>query len=42
MGSNPVEVRNLSFRGYADYMQSPEFGDNVERVVEMSAAERCA
>ena len=34
--------RNLSFRGYADYMQSTEFQENVERVVDMSAAERCA
>jgi uncharacterized protein (DUF488 family) len=28
--------RNLSFRGYADYMQSPEFAENVERVVDLS------
>jgi len=33
--------RNLSFRGYADYMQSAEFRENVERVVEMAAAQRC-
>jgi uncharacterized protein (DUF488 family) len=33
--------RNLSFRGYADYMQSAEFRENVERVVEVSTAERC-
>jgi uncharacterized protein (DUF488 family) len=33
--------RNLSFRGYADYMQSPEFNDNVEQLVEMAKAERC-
>lgn len=25
--------RNLSFRGYADYMQSLEFAENVDRVV---------
>jgi uncharacterized protein (DUF488 family) len=34
--------RNASFRGYADYMQSPEFRDNVERVVELARTERCA
>ena len=33
--------RNPSFRGYADYMQSPEFAANVERVAEMAGAERC-
>lgn len=33
--------RNLSFRGYADYMQSPEFADNVERVAHLARTERC-
>ena len=33
--------RNLSFRGYADYMQSAEFAENVDRVVEMARRERC-
>lgn len=33
---------NLSFQGYADYMQSAEFAEDVERVVELSSAERCA
>ena len=33
--------RNLSFRGYADYMQSAEFDENVDRVVEMAKSERC-
>ena len=28
--------RNLSFRGYADYMQSAEFGENVQWVAELS------
>lgn len=32
---------NLSFRGYADYMQSPEFTENVQQVAEMAKAERC-
>lgn len=26
---------NLSFRGYADYMQTPEFAENVRSVVEL-------
>ena len=33
--------RNLSFRGYADYMQTPEFAENVERVAKLAATERC-
>jgi uncharacterized protein (DUF488 family) len=33
---------NLSFRGYADYMQSPEFAENVQRLVELATSERCA
>jgi uncharacterized protein (DUF488 family) len=33
--------RNLSFRGYADYMQSDEFAQNVQRVVDLAAAGRC-
>lgn len=34
--------RNTSFRGYADYMQTREFADNVEAVKAMSAAATCA
>lgn len=34
--------RNASFRGYADYMQTPEFADNVELVATLAARERCA
>ena len=33
--------RNLSFRGYADYMQSEEFEENVEHVAEMAKTESC-
>jgi uncharacterized protein (DUF488 family) len=33
---------NPSFHGYADYMQSPEFAANVERVVELVRNECCA
>ena len=32
---------NVSFRGYADYMQSPEFAENVQRVADMATGERC-
>lgn len=32
---------NLSFRGYADYMQSAEFHENVQWVAELANAERC-
>jgi uncharacterized protein (DUF488 family) len=33
--------RNLSFRGYADYMQSPQFADQVQQVAELARAECC-
>ncbi len=33
--------RNLSFRGYADYMQSPEFAENVQLAAELAGTERC-
>lgn len=33
--------RNTSFRGYADYMQTPEFNANVEEVVALAADTRC-
>jgi uncharacterized protein (DUF488 family) len=29
--------RNASFRGYADYMQTPEFGENLTHLVELAA-----
>ena len=34
--------RNLSFRGYADYMQTSEFAENVQSVAELAISERCA
>lgn len=34
--------RNASFQGYADYMQTPEFADNVEQIARLAAHERCA
>ena len=33
--------RNASFRGYADYMQTAEFEQGVERVIELARIERC-
>ena len=34
--------RNASFRGYADYMQTQEFVENVNRVIELAAHDYCA
>ena len=34
--------RNASFRGYADYMQTPEFARNLAAVLELAATERVA
>ena len=28
--------RNASFRGYADYMQTPEFRENLEKLIEIA------
>ena len=33
--------RNLSFRGYADYMQTPEFEHGVKQVIKLAMQERC-
>lgn len=33
--------RNTSFRGYADYMQTDEFAENVAAVVELARTTRC-
>ncbi|MEO7151339.1 MAG: DUF488 domain-containing protein [Burkholderiaceae bacterium] len=32
--------RNLSFRGYADYMQSPEFAENLVALTELARSDR--
>ena len=32
--------RNASFRGYADYMQTPEFDDSLRRCVDLAKRER--
>ena len=34
--------RNASFRGYADYMQTPEFEENLNELIEHSRNERIA
>lgn len=33
---------NASFRGYADYMQSADFAESIDRVVALASVERCA
>lgn len=34
--------RNSSFRGYADYMQTPEFGKSVEQLAKIAAEKQTA
>jgi uncharacterized protein (DUF488 family) len=34
--------RNASFRGYADYMQSPEFARNLEELIQLAKQEQIA
>lgn len=34
--------RNASFRGYADYMQTPDFAGNIQIVLAMAASGPCA
>ncbi len=34
--------RNASFRGYADYMQTPEFGKGIEELIECASHDRIA
>lgn len=34
--------RNASFRGYADYMQTPDFAGNIKIVLAMAASGSCA
>lgn len=33
---------NPSFRGYADYMQSADFAENVDQVMKLARSQRCA
>jgi uncharacterized protein (DUF488 family) len=37
-----VGWRNDSFRGYADYMQTPAFEENLERLIDLAEGERVA
>lgn len=34
--------RNASFRGYADYMQTPQFGKALEELIELAGRQRIA
>ena len=34
--------RSASFRGYADYMQTPEFAQNLENLIDLAKRERIA
>jgi uncharacterized protein (DUF488 family) len=34
--------RHLSFRGYADYMQTPEFADNLDQLLQLAQTGRVA
>ena len=37
-----VGWRNASFRGFADYMQTPEFEENLEELIQLATEERVA
>ena len=37
-----VGWRNASFRGYADYMQTPEFDQSLEELIQLAKQERIA
>jgi uncharacterized protein (DUF488 family) len=34
--------RNASFRGYADYMQTPEFEENLDQLIQLASHDRIA
>lgn len=34
--------RNTSFRGYADYMQTPEFAENIENLIQLAGEDQIA
>jgi uncharacterized protein (DUF488 family) len=34
--------RNASFRGYADYMQTPDFSDNIKTLMAIATSKPCA
>ena len=39
-GSMNLGWRNVSFRGFADYMQTPEFAENLAGLIERASQER--
>ena len=39
-GSLNMGWRNVSFRGFADYMQTPEFAENLATLIEQATRER--
>ena len=41
-GSLNMGWRNVSFRGFADYMQTPEFAENLSALIAQSTRERIA
>ena len=41
-GSLNMGWRNASFRGFADYMQTPEFAENLAGLIEQASRERIA
>jgi uncharacterized protein (DUF488 family) len=41
-GSPNTGWRNVSFRGFADYMQTPEFAENLATLIEQAKRERIA
>jgi uncharacterized protein (DUF488 family) len=41
-GSLNMGWRNVSFRGFADYMQTPEFAENLAGLIEQATRERIA
>lgn len=41
-GSPNTGWRNASFRGFADYMQTPEFRENLETLIELASKDRIA
>lgn len=41
-GSPNMGWRNVSFRGFADYMQTPEFAENLAGLIEQATHERIA
>lgn len=40
--SNNIGWTNASFRGYADYMQTPDFKTGLEKLEEISQKKRCS